>query len=149
MWSVLRCCFSVRGEQHSSVSVYATKAMDRGSRQSKKERIAVVEAWQNEWGDQFHCSLDGKILPDRTNSTERVVCLMSSPWTVCCRGERRGFWQNQREGLWYRQAEGCWRKWRTVFVVFQWALLLSFDYLVEVCFVSSSFWCPNNSLIIH
>ena len=29
---------------------------------------------------------------------------------MCCRGERRGFWQSQREGLWYRQAEWCWRK---------------------------------------
>ena len=32
------------------------KAMDRGSRQARKERIAVVEVWKNEWGDQFHCS---------------------------------------------------------------------------------------------
>ena len=28
------------------------KAMDRGSRQTKKEGIAVAKAWQNEWGDR-------------------------------------------------------------------------------------------------
>ena len=31
-------------EASSTVLYYATKALDRGSRQSKKERIAVVEA---------------------------------------------------------------------------------------------------------
>ena len=29
----------------SSTVLYATKALDRGSRQARKERIAVVEAW--------------------------------------------------------------------------------------------------------
>ena len=57
---------SVWGEQHSSVC-------DRGSRQTRNERIAVVKAWQNEWGDQSHCSLSGKILLDRTNLMELVV----------------------------------------------------------------------------
>ena len=32
----------------SSTVLYATKAMDRGSRQARKERIEVVKAWQNE-----------------------------------------------------------------------------------------------------
>ena len=59
--------------QASSTVLYATKAMDRGSRQARKERIAVVEARQIERGDLFHCSLGGKILPDRTNSTELVA----------------------------------------------------------------------------
>ena len=46
-----------------------------------------------------HCSLGGKVLPDRTNSTELIVAgfggfsdWWSSSWTVSCRGERRGFW---------------------------------------------------------
>ena len=38
------------------------------SKPARKERIAVVKAWQNEWGGQFNCSL-----LDRTNSTELVV----------------------------------------------------------------------------
>ena len=45
----------------SSTVLYATKAMDRGSRQARKERIEAVKAWQNEWADQFHCSLGGSI----------------------------------------------------------------------------------------
>ena len=53
--------------------LYATKTLDRGSMPARKERIAVVDAWQNEWGDQFHCSLSGKTVPDRSNSTELVV----------------------------------------------------------------------------
>ena len=32
----------------SSIVVYATEAMDKGSRHTRKERPAVVEAWQNE-----------------------------------------------------------------------------------------------------
>ena len=57
----------------SSTVLYVRKAMDRGNRQAIKERIAVVEARQNESGDQFHCSLGGKIFPDRINSKELVV----------------------------------------------------------------------------
>ena len=34
-------------------------------RQTRKERIAL--------GDQFHCSLGGKILADKTNSTQLAV----------------------------------------------------------------------------
>ena len=54
------------------------------------------------------------------------VWLISSPWTVCCWGERWGFWQSQREGLWYCQAEGCWQKWLTIYVFFLQVLHLSF-----------------------
>ena len=47
--------------------------MDRGSRQTRKDRIAAVEARQNEGGDRHYCSLDGKMLPDRANSAKLVV----------------------------------------------------------------------------
>ena len=35
---------------------HATKTMYRGSRQTRKERIAIVKASKNEWGDHFHFS---------------------------------------------------------------------------------------------
>ena len=81
--------FSVRGEQHSWV---CDKALDRGSRQARKERTAVVKAWQNEWGDQFHCSLSGNILLDRANSTGLLVAgfggltdeVLFGQCAVCC-----------------------------------------------------------------
>ena len=41
MWSVLRLC--VFRYEASSTVLYATRAMDRGSRQSRKDRITVVE----------------------------------------------------------------------------------------------------------
>ena len=41
MWSVLRVFFQYEA---SSTVLYATRATDRGSRQSRKEIIAVVEA---------------------------------------------------------------------------------------------------------
>ena len=94
--------FYVFFSEASSSVLYAKKTMDRGGRQARKERIAVVEAWQNEWGDQFHCSLGGKILPDRDNSTELLVA-------GSC-GLTDEVLQSQREGLCYRQAEGCWLK---------------------------------------
>ena len=59
--------FSVRGEQNTSGSNEGRK------KQARKEKIVVVEAWQNERGDKFHCSLNGKILPGRTNSMELVA----------------------------------------------------------------------------
>ena len=40
----------------SSTVVNTMKAMDRGSRQMIKERIAVVRARQIEWDGQFHCT---------------------------------------------------------------------------------------------
>ena len=70
MWSVLLFFQYDWGEQHSSV---CDEGFGQGSRQARKQRTAVVKAWHNQWGDQFHCSLGGKILPDRTNSTELVV----------------------------------------------------------------------------
>ena len=56
-----------------TVSLFHSFVCDEGSRQTRKERTAAVKAWQNEWGDQFHCSLGVKIFSDRTNSTELVV----------------------------------------------------------------------------
>ena len=38
----------------SSTVLYVTKALDRGSKQARKERTAVVKVQQHEWGDQFH-----------------------------------------------------------------------------------------------
>ena len=49
------------------------KAMERGSRQTSKERLAVVEAQQNEWGDQFYCGLGGKILSSTASLVKQVV----------------------------------------------------------------------------
>ena len=40
MWSVLRVCFF--HYEASSTVLYATQALDRGSRQARQERIAVV-----------------------------------------------------------------------------------------------------------
>ena len=51
MWSSFTCVFFQY--EASSPVLYATKDLDRGSRQARKERIAVVEAGQNESGDQF------------------------------------------------------------------------------------------------
>jgi len=108
----------------------ATKAMDRESTQTRKERVAVVEGWQNEWGDQCYCSLGRKTLRDTSESAKLVVTgiggLINAGFHgqyVCCRGECRGCWRSDsgtvlssswrlltvREGLCYRQAEGCWR----------------------------------------
>ena len=36
---------------------------------TRRDKTAVVEVWYNDRGDQFHCSLSGKILPDRANLT--------------------------------------------------------------------------------
>ena len=108
----------------------ATKAMDRESTQTRKERVAVVEGWQNEWGDQCYCTLGRKTLRDTSESAKLVVTgiggLINAGFHgqyVCCRGECRGCWRSDsgtvlssswrlltvREGLCYRQAEGCWR----------------------------------------
>ena len=140
-------CFSERGEQHRSDW---TKAMDRGSRQTGKERIAVVEAWQNEWGRQFHCSLGGKILPGGTNWTELIVGefggLINEVSHGQC-GEKNAYaFDSQTEWLCdCGQAERCCQQWRVVFVLFRAASLLSFHHFVEDLFVSFSFWCPNKS----
>ena len=40
-------------EAEQRVREYSSECY-RGSRQTRKERTAVVEVWQNEWGDQFH-----------------------------------------------------------------------------------------------
>ena len=114
----------------NSTVLRATKAMDRENRQTRKERVAVVEAWQNEWGDQRYCSLGRKILRDTSESAKLVATgiggLINAGFHgqyVCCRGECRGFWRSEsgtvqssswrlltaRVGLCYRQAEGCWR----------------------------------------
>ena len=68
VWYVVR--FTLFQYVLSSTILYATKTVDRGSRQARKERTAVVKVWQNEWGDQFHCSLSEKILPDWTTHTK-------------------------------------------------------------------------------
>ena len=47
--------------------------LDRESRKTRKERTVVVTVWRNEWGDQFHCVLSGKILLDRANLAKLVV----------------------------------------------------------------------------
>ena len=99
----------------SSTVLYVTKALDRGSRQARKERIAVVKAWENEWGDQFHCSVGGKILLDRTNSTELVAAGFDGLTDEVCQWqcavkENTEVFVSQREGLWYHQAERCWQK---------------------------------------
>ena len=60
-------------DEASSTVLNATKAMNRRSRQTRKDRIAAVEARQNEGGDRHYCSLDGKMLPDRANSAKLVV----------------------------------------------------------------------------
>ena len=49
MWSASR--FFQWGEQNTS-----------GCNEGRKQK-ARKEAWQNEWGDKFHCRLSGKILP--------------------------------------------------------------------------------------
>ena len=36
----------------SRTVLHATMALDRGSRKARKERIAVIKAWQNEWSGQ-------------------------------------------------------------------------------------------------
>ena len=110
----------------NSTVLRATKAMGRESRQTRKERVAVVEAWQNEWGDQRYCSLGRKILRDTSESAKLVATgiggLINAGFHgqyVCCRGECRGFWRSEsgtvlsscwrlltvRVGLCYRQAE--------------------------------------------
>ena len=44
MWSLLRFVVVVLQYEASSTVLYATKALDRGSRQARKERIAVDKA---------------------------------------------------------------------------------------------------------
>ena len=116
--------------RHSSESNEGYNYMDRESRQTRKERGGVVEAWQNEWGDQCYCSLGKKTLRDTSESAKLVATgsggLINAGFhgrIVCCRGERRGCWRSesettivmpkavdgQRVGLCYRHAEGCWR----------------------------------------
>ena len=86
----------------NSTVLRATKAMGRESRQTRKERVAVVEAWQNEWGDQRYCSLGRKILRDTSESAKLVATgiggLINAGFHgqyVCCRGECRGFWRSE------------------------------------------------------
>ena len=60
----------------------------------------------------MHCSLIGKILPDRTNSTELVVAGSGglndeALHGQCAVEENAEALDSQRDGLWYRQAEGC------------------------------------------
>jgi len=128
----------------NSTVLRATKAMDRESRQTRKERVAVVEAWQNEWGDQRYCSLGRKILRDTSESAKLVATgiggLINAGFHgqyVCCRGECRGFWRSEsgtvlsscwrqltaRVGLCYRQAEGCWRSESGTVLSSSWRLL--------------------------
>ena len=97
----------------NSTVLGATKAMDRGSRQTRKERVAVVEAWQNEWGDQCYCSLGRKTLRDTSESAKLVVTgiggLINAGFhgrtVVCCRGECRGFWRSESGTV----LSSCWR----------------------------------------
>ena len=67
MWWGQLYVFSVRGEQNTSGCEEGRK------KQARKDKIVVVEAWQNERGDKFHCSLNGRILPGRINSMELVA----------------------------------------------------------------------------
>ena len=121
--------------------------MDRESRQTRKERVAVVEAWQNEWGDQRYCSLGRKTLRDTSESAKLVATgiggLINAGFHgqyVCCRGECRVglcFWRSEsgtvlsscwrlltvRVGLCYRQAEGCWRPESGTVLSSSWRLL--------------------------
>ena len=128
----------------NSTVLRATKAMDRESRQTRKERVAVVEARQNEWGDQRYCSLGRKTLRDTSESAKLVATgiggLINAGFHgqyVCCRGECRGFWRSEsgtvlsscwrqltaRVGLCYRQAEGCWRSESGTVLSSSWRLL--------------------------
>ncbi len=128
----------------NSTVLRATKAMGRESRQTRKERVAVVEAWQNEWGDQRYCSLGRKTLRDTSESAKLVATgiggLINAGFHgqyVCCRGECRGFWRSEsgtvlsscwrqltaRVGLCYRQAEGCWRSESGTVLSSSWRLL--------------------------
>ena len=96
----------------NSTVLRATKAMDRESRQTRKERVAVVEAWQNEWGDQRYCSLGRKILRDTSESAKLVATgiggLINAGFHgqyVCCRGDCRGFWRSESGTV----LSSCWR----------------------------------------
>ena len=97
----------------NSTVLRATKAMGRESRQTRKERVAVVEAWQNEWGDQRYCSLGRKILRDTSESAKLVATgiggLINAGFHgqyVCCRGECRGFWRSESGTV----LSSCWRQ---------------------------------------
>ncbi len=97
----------------NSTVLRATKAMDRESRQTRKERVAVVEAWQNEWGDQRYCSLGRKTLRDTSESAKLVATgiggLINAGFHgqyVCCRGECRGFWRSESGTV----LSSCWRQ---------------------------------------
>ena len=97
MWSVLHF-FGMRWA--AQFWVHWMKAMDRGSRNSRNERTAVVEAWQNEWSDQLHCSVNGKMLLDRADTAKLVVTGFGSLiyevyYAVCCQGEHQGFWRSE------------------------------------------------------
>ena len=96
----------------NSTVLRATKAMGRESRQTRKERVAVVEAWQNEWGDQRYCSLGRKILRDTSESAKLVATgiggLINAGFHgqyVCCRGDCRGFWRSESGTV----LSSCWR----------------------------------------
>ena len=122
--------------------------MDRGSRHARKDRIAVVEAWQNEWGDQFHCSLGRKILPDRTNPTDLVAAgyrgLTDELPHGQCAVERTPRLLTVRErdcGIVKLKCLGA--KEGQVFVLFRGASLLSFQHLF--CSVPSIYCCPNST----
>ena len=101
----------------------------------------------------FHavCSLGRKILPDRTNSTELVVAGFGGLTNEVLHGQC-AVEENAEAFDRVRETDCGIVKLKSVdgnegqfFVLFRQASLLSFQYLVEVCFVSSSFWCPNKS----
>lgn len=68
MWSHLHF-FPLQDEASTTV----LKAMESGSRKTRKENIAEIKVRQNKWGDQFHCDLSGKILPDRADFVKLLV----------------------------------------------------------------------------
>ena len=50
-----------------------SRTLQGRKKQARKDKIVVVEAWQNERGDKFHCDLNGRIFPGRINSMELVA----------------------------------------------------------------------------
>ena len=113
-------CFGTVLRAKKAIIIWTEKAGRR------ERRVAVVEAWQNEWGDQCYCSLGRKTLRDTSESAKLVATgsggLINAGFHgqyMCCRGRRRCCWRSEwdcaivklkavdGQRMCYRTAERC------------------------------------------
>ena len=97
---------SIRNRTDSMGRCVKLKTVTEIRRSSARERMSEVTM-------RFHCSLGGKILSDRTRSTELVVAGGLTDEVLhgqCAVEKNAAAFDRATEGMWYRQVGGCWRQ---------------------------------------